>query len=322
MPLMTGSLPRSVRRRLAAALAITAIAPAAFAQDWAGKPPIPDDLRAAMAEADKGDPAALLRLADTGRADAQFYAGGMLVAGHGSIAADPVRGCAYMEKASASRADAMHLTADCYRRGLGGTRDLKKAKAAFARADQMGYPKSKCALGQMLLAEPAQAPQGLALCRQAAEAGDVDAQVTTADIYFNGHAVKRDPAEARKWYEKAANQQSAEAARKLGDMYAAGDGGRRDKKKAMGLWQTAEKGGDPFAPILVADQMFSDMTGGRKPEPGKFAFQGGIPVADIDVVEDWYRQALKRDPRPEVRSRAELALSVLSSFKVAAKSAP
>lgn len=303
-------------------LTVLAAATAAFAQDWPGRPPIPADLSAAMAQADKGDPAELLRLADAGRADAQLYAGGMLMFGRGSIAPNPAKGCAYVEKASVARADAMHLTGLCYRQGLGGTRDAEKAKAAFARADQMGYPKSKCALGEMLLADAAQAAQGLALCRQAAEAGDVDAQVTTADAYFKGQGAKRDPAEARQWYEKAANQQNAQAARKLGEMYASGDGGRRDKKKAMSLWQAAEKAGDPLAPILVADQMFSEITGGRKPEPGRFAFRGGIPVADIDVVEDWYRQALARDPRPDVKARAELALSVLASFKVAAKAAP
>ena len=36
-------------------------------------------------------------------------------------------------------------------------------------------------------------------------------------------------------------------------------------KKAMESWQGAEAAGDPFAPILVADQLFSDMTCGGKP---------------------------------------------------------
>ena len=65
------------------------------------------------------------------------------------------------------------------------------------------------------------------------------------------------------------------------------------------LWEAAEKAGDPLAAILVADQLFSELTGGRKPGPGTFAFRGGIPVADIEVVQQWYRQALERDARSQ-----------------------
>jgi len=63
--------------------------------------------------------------------------------------------------------------------------------------------------------------------------------------------------------------------------------------------------------------LFSDITGGRKPGPGTYAFKGGIPMADIEVVEMWYQAALERDPRPEVKTRAEYALKVLQSFKTA-----
>ena len=36
------------------------------------------------------------------------------------------------------------------------------------------------------------------------------------------------------------------------------------------------------------------------------------------MAEEWYRQARKRDPRPEVQKRADYALTVLGSFKTAA----
>jgi TPR repeat protein len=102
-------------------------------------------------------------------------------------------------------------------------------------------------------------------------------------------------------------------------MYVKGDGGPKDPKKAMALWTAAEKAGDPLVSILVADQLFSNMTGGRKPGPGRYGFKGGIPVADIEVVEEWYKQAQARDPRPEVQQRAKYALAILASFKKAAK---
>ena len=117
----------------------------------------------------------------------------------------------------------------------------------------------------------------------------------------------------------AAKQQHPAAARKLGELYAKGDGGKRDAKKAMELWKAAEKAGDPMVAILVADQLFSQMTGGKTPGPGKYAFRGGVPAGDIEVIEDWYRQARDRDPRPNVKKRADYALSVLAHFKQAAQ---
>jgi hypothetical protein len=89
----------------------------------------------------------------------------------------------------------------------------------------------------------------------------------------------------------------------------------------MELWQAAEKAGDPLVAILVADQLFSDLTGGRSPGPGKYAFRGGIPVANIDLATEWYQQARDRDPRPEVKKRAQYAIQILAGFKAAAKPA-
>jgi hypothetical protein len=120
----------------------------------------------------------------------------------------------------------------------------------------------------------------------------------------------------------AAQQNDPEAARRLGEMYAQGDGGKRDPKKAMELWVAAEKAGDPLVAILVADTLFADMTGGRTPSPGKYTFRGGFPLDQIDATEEWYRQALNSDPRPDVKKRADYAIKVLDEFKTAAKSAP
>jgi TPR repeat protein len=289
----------------------------ASAQTWTPPTP-PADLQAALDKAATGSPDALTALADGGRADAQAYAGLLFVMGRGKIAPNPPRGCAYAAKAAEARADAMHLRARCLQYGLtGGAPDVEGAKAAYTRAMQMGYPQSKCGLGQMLMAEPASVDRGVALCKEAARAGDNEAQLALGSAYLKGAPVTRDPAEARKWYELAAKQNPLTAARKLGELYASGEGGKRDTKKALELWSAAEKAGDQAACILMADQLFSEMTGGRKPGPGTYAFKGGVPVKDIEVVELWYQAALERDPRPEVKTRADYALKLLKSFKTA-----
>jgi TPR repeat protein len=302
-------------------LALMLTATAAAAQDRPAQPPASAHVQAVLKQAEAGDPAPLVKLADGGDAEAQYYAGVLYLFGSSKIAKDPPRGCAYEQKASAHRADAMHLVGMCYQGGVGGVQDKAKAEAAYTRAAQMGFPKSKCALGRMLMAEPQNAKRGLGLCQEAAAAGDVEAQVAVGDAYFSGALGKRDYAAARKWYEMAAGKKNLQAMRRLGEMYANGDGGAKDPKKAMQLWTSAEKAGDPLVAILVADQLFAELTGGRKPGAGTYAFRGGVPVADIKVVEEWYQLAQNRDPRPDVKARAKSALSVLGKFKAAAQTA-
>jgi TPR repeat protein len=297
------------------ALAATAPAPAAWVE-----PPISPEVKAAMDKAGAGMPADLLALADKGRTDAEFYAGVMLIYGRNGVAAEPKKGCAYEQKASATRADAMHLVGVCWQNGLTGARDAAKADAAYQNAMHMGFAKSRCALGQMLLGEPGQGERGIALCKQSAEAKDLEAQLVVADAYFSGRGVKADRKEARRWYQAAADQKNPQALRKLGEMYASGDGGKKDTKKAVALWQEGEKAGDPLVCILVADQLFSDLTGGKKPTGGTYQFKNAVPVADLEVVENWYEEAAKRDPRPDVKQRAERSLQVVKNLKTAAAS--
>jgi len=174
-------------------------------------------------------------------------------------------------------------------------------------------------LGISVAATTPPVPPDLARAITAATGGNVDAQVKLGEAYATGKGAPLDPKEARRWYGMAAAQNHPMAARRLGELYAKGQGGRKDKKKAMEFWRKAEKGGDPFVAILVADEMFSQITGGKTPGPGTYGFRGGVPVADIDTNESWYRAALESDPRPEVRQRAQHALTVLATFKTAAK---
>ncbi|MET0294688.1 MAG: hypothetical protein ABW042_06680 [Phenylobacterium sp.] len=272
-----------------------------------------------MQAAQTGNTAPLLKLADGGNADAQYYAGVMFIFGSKMVLKDAARGCAYEEKASKTRGDAMHLTGMCHQSGADGRPDLPKAEAAYRRAAEMGFIKSKCALGQILMADPPRAKEGLELCEAAGKAGDVEAQLAVANAYFAGAAGKSpDLGQARWWYEKAASQNSPNAMRRLGEMYARGDGGPKDTKKAIQLWTAAEQAGDPLVAILMADQLFAEMTGGRKPGPGTYGFRGGVPVADIEVVEQWYKLAQAKDPRPDVQERARYGLAILANFKTAA----
>jgi TPR repeat protein len=304
--------------RLFLSLAAAGLGAPALAQTWIAPTPSPA-LQMDLAKVDAGNPAPLVALADAGNTDAQYYAGMMYVFGRGGVAKDGPKGCAYAEQAAKARADAMFLLGRCYQSGVGGTQDSAKAQTAFGNAAAMGFAPAKCALGQMLMADPHHAARGLALCKEAAEAGDADAQSAVGDAYFAGIGARRDHAEARRWYEKAAAQNDTNAARRLGEMYARGDGGPKDTKQAVKIWQSAEKAGDPMAAILVADQLFADLTGGRKPGPGTYAFRGGVPVADLEAVEAWYKQAAEQDPRIDVRQRATYAIAILEGIRKGAQ---
>jgi hypothetical protein len=68
-----------------------------------------------------------------------------------------------------------------------------------------------------------------------AEAGDSEAQVALAGLYMDGLGVRRDVAEAVKWYKRAARHGHVVAQSNLGDLYAEGRGVRRDLVEAY-VW--------------------------------------------------------------------------------------
>jgi TPR repeat protein len=309
-------------RLLIAAAALALSTGAAEKPAIPAQPQIASDLKAALEAANAGKPGDLVAMADRGRTDAQFFLGAAYLAGRHGFARDAAKGCAYVEKASITRGDAALLAARCYKDGLAGPADPAKARASLQHAVDLGQPGAKCILGKMLMGEPAQAAQGLSLCKDAAQAGDVDAQVAVGDAYFTGSGVKSDRKEARRWYDMAAKAGHTQSMRKLGQMYVNGDGGNKDVKKAIELWTGAEKAGDPMASILVADQMFAELTGKKDPVGGQYAFKGGVPLDQVKATEAWYQEALKTDPRPEVKTRAQTALNVLASFKTAAGATP
>jgi S1-C subfamily serine protease len=81
------------------------------------------------------------------------------------------------------------------------------------------------------------------LFRQAAEAGDAEAQLYMGWMHKTGEVgaeVSYD--EAIKWYTMAAEQGQSDAQYQLGQMYQKGSGVQRDRVKALKLYQSAAKG--------------------------------------------------------------------------------
>jgi FOG: TPR repeat, SEL1 subfamily len=85
--------------------------------------------------------------------------------------------------------------------------------------------------------------EAVKLYREAAEQGDVDAQMKLGSLYFEGEGVAKDQSEAVKWFRKAAEQGLAAAQYNLGVCYYNGFGVTKDQSEAV-KWvrKAAEQG--------------------------------------------------------------------------------
>ena len=88
-----------------------------------------------------------------------------------------------------------------------------------------------------------------------AAAGNVYQQFNLGQEYMNGFRGPRDPAEAAKWFRKAADQGNLIAAIRLGDLFKEGTGVRRDWKEAarwFSLAATRRAAGPDFSRYNVS----------------------------------------------------------------------
>jgi len=88
-------------------------------------------------------------------------------------------------------------------------------------------------------------------CKKAAELGDAGAQFKLGVMYEAGQGVKKDYTEAIKWYRRAAAQGDADAQFNLGLMYDLGRGLKRNHSEAVKLYRKAEEQGHAYAKVLL-----------------------------------------------------------------------
>jgi len=111
----------------------------------------------------------------------------------------------------------------------------------------------------------------LKLALPRAENGDGAAQTLVAEIYANGLGVRQDPDEARKWYEKAAEQGVPDAQLQFALMLIDGNLVEQDRDRAFLLMRRAAEAGKPLAQFNLA-QMLSN-------------------IGDISEAVLWYEKA-------------------------------
>jgi hypothetical protein len=141
------------------------------------------------------------------------------------------------------------------------------------------------------------------LLREAAEAGNADAQVNLAQLLHEGRGVGRDDGAAAGWLEKAAVQGKPEAMIDLARLYQAGDGVAKDPDKAVALLRKAAAGGAPTAQTQLALALLRDKDRAREGADWlRTAADKGYPPAQFNLgVLYLSGGGLDRDPVQAVK---------------------
>lgn len=117
--------------------------------------------------------------------------------------------------------------------------------------------------------------KGIEKMRQLAESGYTPAQLSLADIYWNGVGVEVDVAESAKWAELAAEQGDAVAQFNIGVMYHTGDGVEQNQEKARYYFTLAAEQGYAQAQLAIAEM-----------------YEGGKDIEfNAELAMRWYRAA-------------------------------
>jgi len=104
-------------------------------------------------------------------------------------------------------------------------------------------------------AAPPQPPVDFGTVKTKAEQGDLESQVRLGQLYANGEGVKRDFAEAARWYKQAADKGYPDAQTALGELYEAGRGVALDYVQAAKLYRLAADQGNIIAQFSLASML-------------------------------------------------------------------
>jgi TPR repeat protein len=223
--------------------------------------------------------------------------------------------CDSLERLGQRNEVQLHDLATCFFRGQGRPRDYVRARQYYAQAIQSGFPRSMCALGNMMidgLGGARDVAGGLALCRRAADAGEAEAQTDLGTYLLAGEVMPRNVVEARRWLASAAAQGQANAAFLLGQIYWNGDGIAKDNAQAARWWRVSHEGGRADAAYLLAREAFVRLTRGlARPQD-----------ADPAVIEEalrWFDLAARTDPTPANRQDASQQGALLRQLQAMAQ---
>lgn len=211
--------------------------------------------------------------ADLGDTDAANQAGLWLYEGFGAKP-DTAAAFPYFERCALRGGEQCLLNAAyALRAGVGTKRDVHRAQALYETAASQGSSTAGNALARMLIEEHALPRDDAAVRRwlmHGIERKDAQAWTTLAELTRDGRAgVEKEPVEARKLFEKAAQMGSRRAQARVCEMQVTGEGGPRNFGQGMDCLEDLVKEGDLTAKVALA-RLLLEGEGGRRDAPRAF----------------------------------------------------
>ena len=155
-----------------------------------------------------------------------------------------------LKVAELGHSDAQYWLGVMYNNGQGVIQNFVEAAKWYRKAAEQGHRGAQCSLGFMY--ENGQGvrqdyAEAVKWYWNAAQQGDVNAQCNLGFMYETGQGVVQNYTEAEKWYLKAAEEGLARAQYNLGNMYLWGKGVEQDVYEAVIWFKKAAKQGDEIA---------------------------------------------------------------------------
>lgn len=193
--------------------------------------------------------------------------------------------------------DAQYKVAVYLRHHGGSKRDMRRY---LEDAAEQGHPEACGLLGKDLLGgTPAEAARGVEYLRNAADCNVIPAMRLLGACYAEGRGVPQDPAQAERYYLKAAERGGPGMKLDMAVRYAVGDGVAESQTKAMAWVQRAQDGG-----LRNAQQQFEGQVKSRKQEQERLAAQR---AKDREREARWAAQEADRKREEEKERQREQA---------------
>ena len=154
----------------------------------------------------------------------------------------------FRKAAEQGYADAQYQLADMYNTGELGNEQRSNCIPWFLKAAAQGHAAAQAKVGELTVFYPnnelLKSVNNIEILRQSGEKGNLNAQYQLAKRYQFGMGVPKDPAEAFKWMQKAAHNDTASsvigsAIYNLAVMYEKGEGVTQDMAQAHSLYLVA-----------------------------------------------------------------------------------
>ena len=177
-----------------------------------------------------------------------------------------------------SRVEAAFMLARMYDRGIGVPRDAEQARAWYRKAADYGFVPALDILGRR---DPA---NGVALLKEAADAGYAPAQYHLARAYYTADGTPRDLKLAGAYFEAAARAGIPAAMFAAGRMLDQGEGVPADPAKAIVWYKEAALRGDRDAQFALGTYFYSGEVVGKNPAVARQWFAAAARQGQPDAM--------------------------------------